>query len=249
MTIPQQEWLFLFISFCLNNVFYLVLCENKFYHKYTFTMIHRLLLLLTFATLFFNTKAQNLDSIRIDRHESIPLTISTPIVIKAIPNSTDKSLQLLGRQLAIIFLDNINCATYIGEAQYKLAPETYNISISLIKDRLGKVIGMTKKYENVHLVRLGKKMYKFEYLKSGKNILTELSDAETEAGSPNKIMTISGYGQNMDIFHNLDSVPIALIPIILNTRKINKQINTKAVAGVLVPLAILALRIFIQNNI
>lgn len=212
-------------------------------------MVHRLLLLLSFTTLFFNTKAQNLDSIRVDRHESIPLTISTPIEIKAIPNSTDKSLQLLGRQLAIIFLDNINCATYIGEAQYKLAPETYNISISLIKDRLGKVIGMTKKYENVHLVRLGKKMYKFEYLKSGKNILTELSDTETDAGSPNKIMTISGYGQNMEIFHNLDSVPIALIPIILNTRKINKQINTKAVAGILVPLAILALRIFIQNNI
>lgn len=223
--------------------------QKSFYHKYTFRMTHRFLLLLTLTTLFFTTNAQNIDSIRVDRHESIPLTVSTPIVIKDIPNAAEKSLQLLGRQLAIIFLDNINCTTYIGEAQYKLFPETYNISISLIKDRLGKVIGMTKKYETVHLIRLGKKMYKFEYLKSGKNILTELKDTDSEQSSTNKIMTISGYGQNMEIFHNLDSVPIAVLPIILNTRKINKQINTKVVAGIAVPLAILALRIFIQNSI
>ncbi len=192
--------------------------------------------------------SQNRDSISASTHKMIALTASTPILINAIPNSQEKSLSLIGQELATVYLENGNCSTQIGDAKYHLVPEEYNIGISLIKNDAGAIIGMTKKYDMVHLVGIAGKIYKFEYLKSGQNILTEVSEDNQNREKPTKKMTITGLGNSMDVFHNLSSIPVAVIPIIFNTRKINKKISTKATGAALGTIAVVVLRTLILRN-
>jgi hypothetical protein len=203
----------------------------------------------TIIVLFLLNKSLAQDITPKPQYKVIELGIVTPIYFSSSKYDIVKKIKILNDDLGTVsFLDGNFTAT-IDDIFYRLEPETYNIGISLIKDRGGRIIGMTKKYDKTHLIGLDNQIYKFEYLANGQTILTKLMDDESIVQLPtNKKMTIEGQGIKMEVFHNLNTIPAILIPIILNTRKIDKKISGKVMGGLLSSAALLAIRILIDTN-
>lgn len=185
-------------------------------HKQPFILISLFVL-----NTFYSIGQTLTDSIKFN-YTMLPLTISTPIVVTS-NSQKQKDITLENRILTTVNFQSGKCQIVIDSTEYNINPELYNITISLIKDKQGHIIGMTKKYRNHHLIQFGEKTYKTEYLSSGQLKVVEMKNTAFDQEPTVKRMTIEGYGKTMEIFHNLNEIPIVMIPTILNTRILKKK--------------------------
>jgi hypothetical protein len=52
----------------------------------------------------------------------------------------------------------------------------------------------------------------------------------------------------MEIFHNLDDIPLTVIPFLINTKGVDNNIANKALKGFLATIALTALRVAISST-
>jgi len=181
--------------------------------------------------------------------ETIPLSFATNVDIKKESGSDYRKLLIEGEEISKIYLSNGEMDVKFENESFKAMPENYTIGVALIKNNNGKVVGMSKKYGKVHLLGIGNRIFKLERLDSQTQYkLWELQDGKSENKSvPKKIIIQQGRHQ-MEIFHNLDDIPLTVIPFLINTKGVDNNIANKALKGFLATIALTALRVAISST-
>lgn len=183
--------------------------------------------------------------------KTIPLSIISNINLKKDIDSELKSLMVEDKEVSkISFKDGIMSAIIENES-YRAAPEGYNIGVALIKDGTGKVVGMSKKYNNIHLIGIGNRIFKLEKINKTSNQykLSELQDGKSDDIIFPKKIQIQNKKVGMEIFHNLEEIPTAVIPFLINTKGVDKNISKKIVIGFLSSVGIRVAMLIIQNKL
>jgi hypothetical protein len=181
--------------------------------------------------------------------KTIPLSFATNVNIKKESGSDYRKLLIEGEEISKVYVSNGELDVKFENESFKAMPENYNIGVALIKNNSGKVVGMSKKYGKVHLVGIGNRIFKLERLDSQTQYkLWELQDGKSENKSvPKKIIIQQGRHQ-MEIFHNLDDIPLTAIPFLINTKGVDNNIANKALKGFLATIALTALRVAISST-
>lgn len=181
--------------------------------------------------------------------KTIPLNIATNVNIKKESGSEYRKLLIEGEEISKIYISNGELDVKFGSESFKAMPENYNIGVALIKNNSGKVIGMSKKYGKVHLVGIGNRIFKIERQSSPTQYkLWELQDGKSENKAVPKRIIIQQGRQQMEIFHNLDDIPLTAIPFLINTKGVDNNISNKVLKGFLATLALTAIRVAIVST-
>ncbi len=182
--------------------------------------------------------------------KTIPLGIISYINFKKDISSDLKSLMVQDQEVSKVSFKNGIMSAVMENESYRAAPENYNIGIALIKDGTGKVVGMSKKYYNIHLIGIGNRIFKLEKINKATNQykLSELQDGKSEDIIFPKRILIGNKNVAMEIFHNLEEIPAAAIPFLINTKGVDKNISKKIVIGFLSSVGARVALLIIQNK-
>ncbi|HLO45109.1 MAG TPA: hypothetical protein VK175_12310 [Leadbetterella sp.] len=198
---------------------------------------------------FLVTSTLSFSQVSVDlTDKTIALDYSTNVDLKKISGSDHRMLVINGEEISKIYLSKGQIDVKFGETSFKAMPEDYNIGVALVKDNNGKVVGMSKKYGKIHLVGIGNRIFKLERLDNQKQYkLWELQDGKSENKSvPKKILIRQGR-EEMEIFHNLEDIPITAIPFIINTKGVDTNISNKVLKGFLLTVLLTAMRVALAS--
>jgi hypothetical protein len=115
-----------------------------------------------------------------------------------------------------------------NDKKYTLVPEKYNIGINLVKDHENKIIGMTEIMDNNYILGIENRIFKFIKLlnQPNKYCLTELKEGKKETTDFSKTLFLKiSKNAKMEILHDLDNIPVSILPLIVRTKKTSKEIK------------------------
>ncbi len=175
---------------------------------------------------------------------TIPLDYLTNVKIK---RDSDYKKLLIGdlevSKLYFSYDGSLN--TYIGNEEFKSVPEEYSTEVSTIKNSSKKIIGMTKRYGKVHFIAIDKRIFKLERLESETQYkLWEIIDSNEISLSLPKRIIVQKNGVLMEIYHNLNEIPLLAIPFIINTKEIDNVVSNRILVNLFLPILSFGLNVF-----
>lgn len=175
---------------------------------------------------------------------NIPLDYLTNIKIK---RDSDYKKLLIGdlevSKLYFSYDGSLN--TYVGNEVFISVPEEYSTEVSTIKSSNKKIIGMTKRYGKVHFIAIDKRIFKLERLESETQYkLWEIIDSNEISASFPKRIIVQKNGVFMEIYHNLNEIPLLAIPFIINTKEVDNVVSNRILVNLFLPILSFGLNVF-----
>lgn len=175
---------------------------------------------------------------------NIPLDYLTNIKLKR--DSDYKKLLIDDLEVSKLYFSyDGSLNAYFGNEVFKSVPEEYSTEVSTIKNSGNKIVGMTKRYGKVHFIAIDKKIFKLERLESETQYkLWEINNGNENSLNFPKRIIVQKNGILMEIYHDLNDIPLLAVPLIINTKEIDNVVSNRIIVNLFIPILSFGLNVF-----